>query len=307
MGHEPRSPEDRRVPPPRFAHSPEFRRLLAGEGPVDLARVALEIAGDAYPGLEIESYLARIPELAERVRPRCPRGARSRDILGQINWVLFVEEELRGNDEDYYDPRNSYLNEVLDRRLGIPISLSVLYRAVAEPLGLSMAGVNLPAHFMLRVEDGEQTWFVDLFHEGAVLSREACERQLSELLQQPVDLNDAMTAPCPIATVVTRMLRNLKAIYLKAEDLPSALPVQRRLAALNPHDPEEVHDLGVLCLHADRPGDAIDPLQAYLAASPGRPGPRDRSAARRRPPPVGGVELVRCRSLSVVSCVRWAR
>jgi regulator of sirC expression with transglutaminase-like and TPR domain len=255
------------VPSLRFAHSPEFQRLLAGEGSVHLARVALEIARDAYPELEIESYMSRIQELAERVRPRCPREARVRDILGQINWVLFVEEEMRGNSEDYYDPRNSYLNEVLDRRLGIPISLSVLYQAVADRLGLTMAGVNLPAHFMLRVDDGERTWFVDAFHEGTVLSHEACQRKLCELLQQPVVLTEAMTAACSIAVLVTRMLRNLKTIYLNAEDLPSALPVQRRLTALNPHEPEEVHDLGVLCLNADRPGEAIDPLQTYLATS----------------------------------------
>ncbi len=241
--------------------------MLTGEGSVHLARVALEIARDAYPELEIECYLSRIQELADRVRPRCPRGARVRDILGQINWVLYVEEELRGNGEDYYDPRNSYLNEVLDRRLGIPISLSVLYQAVAEHLGLTMVGVNLPAHFMLRVDGGEPTWFVDAFHEGTVLSREACERKLCELLQQPVVLTEAMTSACSIHVIVTRMLRNLKAIYLKAEDVPSALPVQRRLAALNPHEPEEVHDLGVLCLNADRPGEAIDPLQSYLATS----------------------------------------
>ena len=251
----------------RFAHSPEFQRLLAGEGSIHLARVALEIACDAYPELEIAPYLSRIQELADRVRPRCPHGAKVRDILGQINWVLFVEEELRGNGEDYYDPRNSYLNEVLDRRLGIPISLSVLYLAVAERLGLTMAGVNLPAQFMLRVNDGEQTWFVDAFQEGTVLSREACARRVCELLQQPLVLTEAMTAACSIAVIVTRMLRNLKAIYLKAEDIPSALPVQRRLTALNPHEPEEVHDLGVLCLNADRPGEAIDPLQDYLATS----------------------------------------
>jgi regulator of sirC expression with transglutaminase-like and TPR domain len=260
--------EDRRVRPGPFADSPEFRRLAAGEAPVDLARIALEIAADAYPGLEIGAYLARIRELAERVRPRCPRTASVRDILGQINWVLFVEEELRGNHEEYYDPRNSYLNEVLDRRLGIPISLSILYWAVAEPLGLSVAGANLPAHFMLRVDDGDRTWFVDPFHSGAVMSREMCRRRLSEILRQPVDLDDAMAAPCSVATVVTRMLRNLKAIYLREEDLPSVLPVLRRLAALNPLDPDEVRDLGVVCLKADRPGEAVDPLQAFLAAAP---------------------------------------
>src|SRR5262249_52875785 len=140
------------------AESPEFRRLAAGERPVSLARIALEIATDAYPDLNVEAYLARITELTERVRPRCPRSASVRDILGQINWVLFVEEELRGNHEEYSAPRDRYLNDVLDRRLGIPISLSVLYWAVAEPLGLAVGGANLPSHFMLRVEDGGGTW-----------------------------------------------------------------------------------------------------------------------------------------------------
>jgi regulator of sirC expression with transglutaminase-like and TPR domain len=251
-----------------FDDSPEFQRLLAGDGPVDLARIALEIARDAYPDLEIEPYLDRIQELADRVRLRCPIGSKVREILGQINWVLYVEEEMRGNGEDYYDPRNSYLNEVLDRRLGIPITLSVLYRAVAEPFGLAMAGVNLPGHFMLRVDDGEQTWFVDAYDAGNAMSRADCERKLSDILQQPVALTDAMAAACPIPVVVTRMLRNVKAIYLNANDIPSALPVQRRLTALNPLDPREVQDLGILCLNADRPGEALDPLEVYLSRAP---------------------------------------
>ena len=236
--------------------------------PVNLAPNALEIAADAYPGLDIAAYLSRIAGLAERVRPRCPRDASVRDILAQINWVLFVEEELRGNEEEYYDPRNSYLNEVLDRRLGIPISLSIVYLAVAEPLGLAVAGANLPAHFMLRVEDGDRPWFVDPFHSGAVMDRAECRRRLSEILQQPVELTDEITAPCPASTVITRMLRNLKAIHLRAEDLPTLLPVQRRLAALNPLDADEQRDLGVLCLRAERPGEAVDSLQAFLSASP---------------------------------------
>lgn len=260
--------EGGRLRPDRFADSPEFRRLVAGEARVNLARVALEIAADAYPGLEIELYLARIAELGERVQPRCSRGASVRDILGQINWALFVELELRGNHEDYYDPRNSYLNEVLDRRLGIPISLSVLYWAVAESLGLSVSGVNFPAHFMLRVDDADQVWFVDPFHSGAVMTREMCQRRLSELLQQPVDLDDAMVAPCPAPAVMSRLLRNLKAIHLRVEDVAGALAVQRRLAALNPMDAAELHDLAVICLKAERPGEAVDPLQAYLSAAP---------------------------------------
>ena len=126
--------------PTRFPDSPEFERLVAGADDVHLARIALEIARDAHPELDIESYLEKIERLAERARDRCRPGSKVRDILGQINWVLFVEAGLRANEEDYYDPRNSYLNEVLDRGLGIPISLSLVYWAVGERLGLDSGG-----------------------------------------------------------------------------------------------------------------------------------------------------------------------
>lgn len=164
-----------------FADSPEFRRLLAGNDRVNLARVALEIGRDAYPDLEIEAYLERIQRFADRARCRFKAGSNVQAILGQINWVLFVEEKYRGNREFFDDPRNSYLNEVLDRGLGIPISLSVVYRAVAEQLGLVMAGVNLPLHFMLRIEDAGRPWFVDPFHGGAVYDRRGCEEKLSQI------------------------------------------------------------------------------------------------------------------------------
>jgi regulator of sirC expression with transglutaminase-like and TPR domain len=239
-----------------------------GAEKVYLARIALEIALDAYPDLDIESYLKRIQGLEDRIRERCRPRSSVRGILQQINWALYVEEELRGNSLDYYDPRNSYLNEVLDRRLGIPISLSVLHWTVAEQLGLRVAGVNFPGHFMLRVEEGVETWFVDPFHRGAVMNRGECQQRLPEILRKPIVLTDAVTAACSIDRVVTRMLINLKMIYLKSEDLASALPIQRRLAALNPKDPGEQFDLGVLCVQADRLGEAIDSLQAYLDSAP---------------------------------------
>jgi regulator of sirC expression with transglutaminase-like and TPR domain len=253
---------------PSFPDSPEFQRLLAGDGDVPIARLALEIARDAYPNLDIEAYLAKMHDLAERSRIRCRKSAKARDVLGQINWVLFVEEEIRGNHEDYYDPRNSYLNEVMDRRLGIPISLSVLYATVAGHLGVAMAGVNLPMHFMLRLEEEGQVWFVDPFRGGAVYNRDDCQRKLADLAQRPVVLDDSSLAPCSSQVVVTRMLRNLKAIYGNSKDLSSLLPVQRRLAALNPHESTEQRDLGILCAQTDHLGEAIGPLETYLESGP---------------------------------------
>lgn len=250
-----------------FEASPEFRRLLAGDDHADLTRLALELAGDAYPGLDARHYLARIEALAGRIRDRCPDGLRARQILGQINWVLFVEEEYTGNSDDYYDPRNSYLNEVIDRKTGIPISLSVLYLALADRLGLAMAGVNLPAHFILRLRDSPT--FVDPFHGGKLLDREGCARRVAEVTGQDVDeLADAVLAPCSTRVIVARMLRNLKATYLQRQDFHEALPVLRRLVALERDDPAERRDLGIVCMHTDRPGEAIDHLETYLDEAP---------------------------------------
>lgn len=251
-----------------FAESPEFLRLLRGDGEPDLTRLALEIARDAYPSLDPADTLRRIDALAARVRDRCPDGARPRHIVGQINWVLFVEEKYQGNSEDYYDPRNSYLNQVVDRKFGIPISLSVLYMAVAERIGLEMAGVNLPAHFVVRTGRGTSTLFVDPFHGGAILDRSGCEARVAEVTGQDVALPDSAFAPSGVGEIAARMLRNLKAVYLRSQDFASALPVLRRLVALSREDPIERRDLGVACLKADRPGEALDHLPAYLEARP---------------------------------------
>jgi regulator of sirC expression with transglutaminase-like and TPR domain len=251
-----------------FAESPEFLRLLRREPGSDLVRIALEIARDAYPDLDLDEYLGKIAILAERVRDRCAAGSKPRAVLGQINWVLFIEEGFQGNMEDYYDPRNSYLNQVIDRKTGIPITLSVLYAAIAARVGLVLDGVNLPAHFMLRVGCDDATIFVDPFHAGALLDRAGCERRIAEQIGRPVALSEHQLAPCGPDQVVARMLRNLKAIYLEQHDYASALPVLRRLAALNPGEPHEQRDFGMLCLQLDRPAEAIDPLQAYLDARP---------------------------------------
>jgi regulator of sirC expression with transglutaminase-like and TPR domain len=250
-----------------FADSPEFCRLLAANAPVNLARVALEISRDAYPDLDIEAYLEKIESFAHRARSRIKTGSKVQAILGQINWVLFVEEAIRGNGEHYDDPRNSYLNEVLDRGLGIPITLSLVYQAVAQRLDLAMSGVNLPLHFMLRIDDAGQPWFVDPFHGGAIYDRRGCEQKLSQIAQVELTLPDAAMDSCSSRVLISRMLRNLKVIYGRAGEISSLLPVQRRLTALNRDQPSELRDLGVLCVQADCLGEAIEPLEAYLEVS----------------------------------------
>jgi len=258
-----------------FESSPQFRRLLQGEQNVDLTAIGLEIAMDAYPGLDTVAWTAHIDALADRVRDRCAPEAKPRQILGQINWVLFVEEGFQGNSDDYYDPRNSYLNDVLDRKLGIPLSLSLLYLAIADRVGLEMAGVNLPGHFLVRTGWGNSALFVDPFHEGEFLDRSGCLRRVEEVTGEPADLSEEQFAPCSPALIVARMLRNLKAVYLNEGDFEASLPVMRRLVALTDGKPLERRDLGVGCLHTQRAGEAIDHLQAYLQACPTAEDARD--------------------------------
>jgi regulator of sirC expression with transglutaminase-like and TPR domain len=257
-----------RVASSPFDHSPEFARLLRGEGQVSLDRIALEIAADAYPKLDAESYLATIEELVNRTRDRCGAKKRPREVLQQINWTLFVEEEIKGNRENYFDPRNSFLNDVLDRKLGIPISLSILYWTMAERLGLTVEAVSFPSHLMLRVQDETQAWFVDAYESGSLMDQERCEKRRSMLAIESLSSIDPFSTRLTRREVVARMLRGLKATYWNTHDVDSAILVQRRLVALNQADPYELRDLGVMYVQADRLNEAIDSLQAYLHAAP---------------------------------------
>jgi regulator of sirC expression with transglutaminase-like and TPR domain len=139
---------------------------------------------------------------------------------------------------------------------------------MAEQLGLPLAGVNLPVHFMLRLDEAGGTSFIDPFHGGAIYNRDECERKITELANVSVVLTDSSIRPCSNQIIVTRMLRNLKGIYANAKFPELVLPVQRRLTALNPHDAVEQRDLGILCAQTDHLGEAIDPLEAYLKMSP---------------------------------------
>ncbi len=251
----------------RFPDSPEFGRLLDGGESVHLGRVALEIAADAYPGLNIDLYLKRIDGLVDRTRARCGAKAKAHDIVQQINWTLFVEEGMKGNREHYFDPRNSYLHEVLDRKLGVPVSLSILYLTLAEQLGLRLEPVNFPSHLMLRVDEGTQGWFVDPYESGAVMDQEKCEKKRSMLALESLSSRDPLSTRMSEAEVVTRLLRGLKATYWNAHDVDSAILVQQRLAALNHRDPYELRDLGVMYVQADRLVEAIDPLESYILAA----------------------------------------
>lgn len=256
------------MPGAAFECGPEFRRLVSGDNQADLTRIALEIARDAEPALNAARTLAKFDEFADRVRERCRSGAGGRHLLQQINSVLFTEEGLRGNSAHYDDPRNSYLNQVLDRKLGIPISLSIVYLAVADRIGLLMKGVNLPYHFVICTIVGRDVLFVDPFHDGAILDRAGCRALAERIAGQRLELRDDQFEPCTHREIVLRMLRNLKALHARGGDFRAAVPVLRRLAALDPNDPAARRDLGIALVKANFPGEAIGHLEIYIKRAP---------------------------------------
>jgi regulator of sirC expression with transglutaminase-like and TPR domain len=245
-----------------------LRRLAADPfAPVDLAALALHLATDEYPELDVPTYLARLDAYAAGVAPRLAGPLHHR--VEELAEYLFDEEGFTGDAAAYYDPRNSYLNDVLDRKLGIPLTLSLVAMAVGERAGLTVHGVGLPGHFVAKVvgEDGAAVFF-DPFHAGRFLDPAACEKLVKEAIGQPFTLTPEAAAATPNGAVAVRLLTNLKSVYLRSADFPRAARTTERLVSLLPGDAEQRRDLGVCLIHAGRPGKAIPHLRAYLAAAP---------------------------------------
>jgi regulator of sirC expression with transglutaminase-like and TPR domain len=236
------------------------------EAAVDLFELGLHLAADEYPDLDIPTCLSRLDDLADRLDPRL--AGPLPDRVAELARFLFDDEGFVGNEADYYDPRNSYLNDVLDRRLGIPLTLSLVAVAVGGRCGLDVAGVGLPGHFVAKATAGDAEVIFDPFHGGRVLDRAECAELVRAVTGQPFAATDAAVRACPPGLVAVRMLSNLKGIYLKRGDFGRAARTMTRLVTLLPDDPTQRRDLGVTLVHAGRPGAALDHLLAYLQVAP---------------------------------------
>lgn len=201
---------------------------------IDLAAAALLIAEVEYPGLDIAHYLSVLDGMAEGARRVAQR--RGVGLVEAMNGHLFDELGFVGNDADYYDPRNSFLNEVIDRRVGIPITLSVIYLEVARRLGLELVGISFPGHFLVGEPVGGGMRYLDPYHGGIALQRHDLEERLARALGGTTQLSPEHLAPAPKRQILTRMLNNLRGIYHRMGDIDRQLGVLERLAILNPHD-----------------------------------------------------------------------
>lgn len=263
--------------------SPRHRFALLASKPdeqIDLGEAALLIASEEYPGLDLHTYLGRLDQLAERVRGRlaaAKSGDRLAEAVGAVNAVLFGEVGLRGNQDDYYDPRNSYLNDVLERGLGIPITLSIVFIEVARRVRLDAVGIGLPGHFIVRCASGRgveeasgDALYIDAFGGGALLNEEDCARLVAEVTGQQLPWNRAWLEPWPKKRILARVLANLKRAYTQRRDLQRALSAVDRILLLEP-TAAELRDRGVLLTRLGHHMAAWYDFHSYLEAVPEAP------------------------------------
>jgi regulator of sirC expression with transglutaminase-like and TPR domain len=236
------------------------------DAPLDLAEIALLLARDEYPDLDVDGYLSELNAMAVEVQRSLHGGFATR--VECLCRYLYRDLGFIGNANNYYDPRNSYLNEVIDRRTGLPIALSAVAIAVGQRAGLNVVGVGLPGHFIAKATAGEQEVLFDPFHGGKVLSIEECGELIREATGDDVEVTAEDLRPASLASIVGRMLTNLKGTYLSEGDFARAVTVLRRLRQLQPDEPTQQRDLGVALVQAGRPGQAIEELEAFLETSP---------------------------------------
>ena len=275
-----------------------FTQLLAGgDERIELARACLLIAEDVYPGLDVEGYVNEVARLALRLRARLSRTAGAEEKVVELNQFLFDELGYTGNAEEYYDPRNSYLNEVIDRRTGIPITLSVLYMELGRKIGLPLEGVSFPGHFLVRVRMRGGMLVLDPFAGGEPQSEDELRARLERVIPRDVTGGvpvrnlplEQFLEPATNRQILARLLRNLKGIYRQAEMPERMLDVLNRALVVSPDSTSDLRDRGIV----------YEQLQAYRAAL------RDLSDYVAREPDAADSDEIRAKLIELSSrCAR---
>jgi regulator of sirC expression with transglutaminase-like and TPR domain len=245
-----------------------YQEIHQPDEQIDLAKAALYIAQEEYPDLDPSEYLNALDTMADEVQERLPAERYPLRMLQTINRYLYDDLGFTGNTADYYDPRNSFLNDVIDRRTGIPITLALVYLEIARRLDFPMVGIGMPGHFLIRPEFQEAGIFVDAFNRGEILFEQDCQERLAQIYGQPVQLQPAFLEAVTHRRFLARMLANLKIIYLNRQDLQKALTTVERILLLFPDSPLEVRDRGILYYQMGRHSEASLDLETYLAKVP---------------------------------------
>ena len=249
----------------------DLRRAMTRPGG-DLAAAVLTIARVEYPSLDPEPYLRTIEKMGAEASARIDATDSAQDAVRILNEYLYDEMGFRGNREYYDDPRNSFLNEVFDRRTGIPISLAIVYLEVGRRAGLRLEGVNFPGHFLVRALGAHGTaddeLIIDPFHAGAILSEVDCRHLLREYVGENTAFDRGLLATATRQHIVVRMLVNLKRLYVRMRSFPQARATADLLLAVDPSALVELRDRGLLAYHMEDFAAALKDLEAYLRLMP---------------------------------------
>jgi regulator of sirC expression with transglutaminase-like and TPR domain len=234
----------------------------------DIVEAAMLVAAEEYPELDVDAAIDAVASVAEQVGGPAAAEPNPFARLDLLRSALFDELGFRGNAEDYDDPRNSYLNEVVDRRLGIPITLSILFLEAARVAGFRGRGVALPGHFVIALELGGRRLLVDPYHRGEILTEDDCRDLVSRSTGRATLFRREQLVGVGPRGMLARMLLNLKHVHLGRGDWTRALAAVDRLLLLRPADGKEIRDRGLLKAHLGEPREAIIDLEAYLELAP---------------------------------------
>jgi regulator of sirC expression with transglutaminase-like and TPR domain len=242
--------------------------LVRSEAELNLARAALLVAREEYPQLPVDLYLARLDQVAEEVKDRLANETAPPVVLNELVDTLYQRRGMAGNRAAYYDPRNSFLNDVLDSGLGVPLTLGIVLLETGWRLGLPVEGVNFPGHFLVRFRGDEFALLVDPFDGGRVRFEDEAQELLDQVYGGVVRLQDSFLRTASKREMLMRLLANLKGLYVKAGDHARALAAVERILMITPTSPAEIRSRGVLLARLGRHVEAAEQLEAYLRISP---------------------------------------
>ena len=247
-----------------------FARAIARpEEDLDLGLAALLVAGEEYPGLDVEEHLGRLNEFADEVLRRRTSEMQAPDLARLVSRYLFEEQGFEGNAIDYYNPDNSYFNRVLDTHSGIPITLSLLFLEVARRVGVRCSGVGMPGHFLVGLEGGGV--YLDPFHGGAVLDADDCRRLAEGLFGPRMAWRESYLEPCTKYEFLFRMLNNLKVVYERSGEVEKTVGVIQRMLMVNPGAIALNKDLAEMQFQLQQYRAALRSLETYMKAAPEAP------------------------------------
>ena len=226
------------------------------------------IAKEEYPDLNVAAYLTRLDAMGIEVQRLADGSLDPHRLIAALNEYLFQRLGFRGNSENYYDPKNSFLNEVLDRRTGIPITISAVYLEVGRRIGLPVQGIGMPGHFLVKCVRWDEEIVIDPFNAGGILSDEDCQRILDRIYSGKLRFERTMLSVIGTRQILTRMLTNLKVIYFNNQEYDKALSIVERLLILHPQAASEIRDRGLLSCQLKRYSEASLDLERYLRLAP---------------------------------------